>query len=672
MRLVEGRVVDSYGFLPDLSASAHRDAQRVLGDTPSGFYFNSPSNLAFHDLTTGKSLPAATRIVMGLSTKFVPVPRHPATRKRVMESFERFQREVDRKAHYAGKDDDKEYVKSKLLVRSTYHPFSTVEVDSRLYEFEIELRRLFYKRTGRSNFTTFQEKIFKRLREDDSIVFALADKGLGPVAVNLDRYIRDALVHLQDSETYEIISEEQALEDARELRKMIWDWTAKYYDGPNVKPKHIAYIRKKLEETEDEPFGYFYLLYKLHKSPLKTRPVCSDCASLPHALGQWVDEMLQPLVKAQHTYFRDSFVLKRELDKLKLPANASILSFDAVSMYTKIDIDDCIARLSAFLLDPQTQAQFPHYNAEALIEAIEIVMRNNRMRFGDIIVKQLIGVAMGMSPAPPIANLYVAIHEKGSILPFLDTCILYLRRFIDDGLAVWLHDPDPAVDAANWLRFKQAINAGGLKWTFTKRDTKVDFMDMTISIAGDKIETTLFEKPLALHLYIPPHSCHPPGVATGLIMSKVLRIFHLCSKSEDIDLKLKMFYNQLRDRGYQDKFIVPIFDRAIANSKKYLTQTDEYRQEIKARKEEKDKRRVFFHIQYHPANPPSRELQQLWRRIVFCPPGKPQLNQLTNQRGARVPVDKMVIAYSRAPNIGNLLSYRKICKRSGPKVSSYL
>jgi len=34
-----------------------------------------------------------------------------------------------------------------------------------------------------------------------------------------------------------------------------------------------------------------------------------------------------------------------------------------------------------------------------------IVMHNNRMRFGDIIAKQILGIAMGMSPAPTIANL---------------------------------------------------------------------------------------------------------------------------------------------------------------------------------------------------------------------------------------------------------------------------
>ena len=70
------------------------------------------------------------------------------------------------------------------------------------------------------------------------------------------------------------------------------------------------FIHRKLSETINDPFGYFYLSIKLHKTPISTRPVCSDCASLPHALGQWVDEQLQPIVKGQSTYFKNSFDLK--------------------------------------------------------------------------------------------------------------------------------------------------------------------------------------------------------------------------------------------------------------------------------------------------------------------------------------------------------------------------
>jgi hypothetical protein len=62
-------------------------------------------------------------------------------------------------------------------------------------------------------------------------------------------------------------------------------------------------------------------------------------------------------------------------------------------------------------------------------------MLNNRMRFGDIIVKQISGIAMGMSPAPTIANLYVAIYEELHVLKFLPSPVLYLRRFIDDNMA---------------------------------------------------------------------------------------------------------------------------------------------------------------------------------------------------------------------------------------------
>ncbi|EJK64504.1 hypothetical protein THAOC_14754, partial [Thalassiosira oceanica] len=48
----------------------------------------------------------------------------------------------------------------------------------------------------------------------------------------------------------------------------------------------------------------------------------------------------------------------------------------------------------------------------------------------------------------------------------------------------------------------------GLTWEFTELDESVDFMDITVSIAGDRLRTTLYEKPMALYLYIPPHSAH--------------------------------------------------------------------------------------------------------------------------------------------------------------------
>ena len=88
-------------------------------------------------------------------------------------------------------------------------------------------------------------------------------------------------------------------------------------------------------------------------------------------------------------------------------------------MYTNINTDECLARLTEFLTRPSTETRFPHYPAKAPVEALALVMKNNRMRFGDIIVQQLKEIAMGMSLAPAIANLFVAIYETEVIIPTL-------------------------------------------------------------------------------------------------------------------------------------------------------------------------------------------------------------------------------------------------------------
>ena len=71
-------------------------------------------------------------------------------------------------------------------------------------------------------------------------------------------------------------------------------------------------------------------------------------------------------------------------------------------------------------------------------------------------------------------------------------------------------------------------------------------MDLTISIHNGKITTSLFEKPLNLHLYIPPHSAHPPGLLPGIVHSTLFRIFTLCSDPNDQILRTKVFLNDYK------------------------------------------------------------------------------------------------------------------------------
>ncbi len=369
----------------------------------------------------------------------------------------------------------------------------------------------------------------------------------------------------------------------------------------------INYIRHNTMKNRSDPFGYFYLTIKIHKTPVSTRSISSDCASLVHPLGKWLDLILQPVVASQPSYVKDSFTLKQELDKLVLPPNASIITFDAVSMYTNIDIDDSITCISSYLKE-----FWDEYECKAIVNAMEIVMKNNRIQFGDLIYHQIHGVAMGMSSAPTIANLYVAIYETAHIIPLLDKYLLFYKRFIDDGFAVWLHNLDPTVDAKNWTNFQAILNAMCLNWTFKSPRKKLIFMDMRIQIIDDKLVTTIYAKPLALYQYIPLNSCHLPGVLTGLVYGQILRIYQLCSLSEDIDKELSLFYKRLLNRGYLTPKLIPLFEKGINNAILYLSLTPQ-QQELQAKtKMGKLDERILFNIPYHHQNPPLGFIQHLW------------------------------------------------------------
>jgi hypothetical protein len=79
-----------------------------------------------------------------------------------------------------------------------------------------------------------------------------------------------------------------------------------------------------------------------------------------------LDLVLQPVIVSQPSYFKDLFTLKQELDKLVLPPNASIITFDAVSMYTNIDIDNSISRISSYL-----EELWDEYECKAIVDMME-------------------------------------------------------------------------------------------------------------------------------------------------------------------------------------------------------------------------------------------------------------------------------------------------------------
>eukprot|EP00804_Cyclotella_cryptica_P005807 CCRYP_000117-RB/>CCRYP_000117-RB protein AED:0.34 eAED:0.34 QI:0/-1/0/1/-1/0/1/0/146 len=109
-------------------------------------------------------------------------------------------------------------------------------------------------------------------------------------------------------------------------------------------------------------------------------------------------------------------------------------------MYTNIPTEPAIACISAYLRSIHGKP-FQHYHPQTLIDAIEIVFRNNVIQFGDTYWRQISGTGMGIS-RPPWATIFYALHEN-NFLPPWSHHILFYKRFIDDVFGIWIPHPSP-------------------------------------------------------------------------------------------------------------------------------------------------------------------------------------------------------------------------------------
>ena len=636
-------------------------------------YINSPSHVAFHDLTPGRVVPPLVKQVLGLSRKFIPTKPYSPGAAEIEVGLERMTRDAHLKAFFA--DSPLDNKPPTLYVKSTWRPPAgsvPQELDDRMTRFHKALYAIFTRKRAQSNLLPFQHKVLTWLKQHPHFLVANTDKGLGPCILTFESYVNYCLKHLCDEQLYDQLTAEQAAAEAQRLWREITQWMSKGRKDKTLSDTDCDFIRYHTNNNFNDPHGYFYGMLKLHKKKISIRPVCSDVASITHPLGKWVDTMLQPIVQTMPTFFKDSYAFKDLVDGITVPIGGRLATADAVSMYTNINTNAALARICPYLED--NAKEFGHYHPPTLIRALEIVMQNNIMRFGDLYVKQKSGTVMGSPPAPDWANLFEGLHEL-EFLPRFQTNLQLYKRFIDDVFLVWRPTNDPVADSDNWLALQAEVgNNHGLEWEFSDLAMNAVFLDMTVKIdtTDGSITTSLYEKPMALFLFIPPHSAHPPGILVGHIYGNLLRIFRLNSNEDDIIQDTLSFFDRFLVRGHKSEVLTPLFLKGIENARKYIATSNATRLKMKEQKLEEATRRLYLHIEYHPQNPSSSKIQQLFDNIVLNPPGEKPLNQIEAGSGCNIPIDAMTIAYHRAPNLGEYFSYRNISKRKGPPVSSYI
>lgn len=361
---------------------------------------------------------------------------------------------------------------------------------------------------------------------------------------------------------------------------------------------------------------------------------------------------LKNIVETQlPTYIRDSRHLKESL-LLRfpngLPPNARLFSVDAVSMYTNIDTHHGISTTRKWL--ELYEEKFPnrYLPSDFLGDALELIMTDNILQFGDLHYRQLQGTAMGTSSAVNYANLYVRMLTRTILETFNENLPFYMR-LIEDGIGIWIDHPD---SPTAWTDFLTALNNWGvLRWTTTDRVNSLVFLDLTVSIdpLSNKLYFKSYSKDMNLHLYIPPTSAHPPGMLKGLIYGRVRHFYEQNSNQTNFITSCKALLEHLIARGYSRQNLLPLFleiTRRLEKKGYHQNQRgiEDFRQPI------------YFHLKYHP-----RGIHRLNIRKIFTETIAPMLK---NRR--------LVVAVSRQRNLGDRVCNTTLPSIKGKNPTNYL
>jgi hypothetical protein len=96
---------------------------------------------------------------------------------------------------------------------------------------------------------------------------------------------------------------------------------------------------------------------------------------------------------------KDSDSYRREVIQVQVPPNARLVTFDAISTYSIINLDHAIKIMQLWLETFVPPGSEPRLPTKAILDALEFIMHHNIIQFGDSYFLQIVGTTMGTSVA---------------------------------------------------------------------------------------------------------------------------------------------------------------------------------------------------------------------------------------------------------------------------------
>jgi hypothetical protein len=167
----------------------------------------------------------------------------------------------------------------------------------------------------------------------------------------------------------------------------------------------------------------------------------SSVGSSSYALAGFLHKILSPLSGKLESFIKSSGDFIQLLKPVNLQSPDTLASFDVVSLFTNVPVDEALQVISKELRNNDTLAEPSVLQAEAIMKLLEACLKTTYFQVDDKFFQQKDGMAMGSFLSPIVCNIYMEHFEKLALDSAQHKPSLWLR-YIDDTFVVWRHGPD--------------------------------------------------------------------------------------------------------------------------------------------------------------------------------------------------------------------------------------
>lgn len=336
-------------------------------------------------------------------------------------------------------------------------------------------------------------KSIRQKSDTENLVFTKADKGNTVVAISQIGYIQETLEFL-NSGTNEILKKDPTHIFQKAIKCVIQNCKSLFNE------KDISRLTLMNPQSPK-----LYSLIKLHKTGYPIRPVVSFFSAPSYKLSKKLIDIINHYTQFTAKFqIKNSINLIKEIENIKLPDNAKLISFDVSNLFPSIPIQETIILVEKLL----TLKNVNIIKKQEILDTLKTCLEQNYFEFDRTLYSSGEGLIMGNPLSPLLAEIFMdSLEDK--ISKHIFKKFIYWYGYVDDVLACFTGTDR---QLTQFLEFINNIHPN-IKFTIEKEiNNSINFLDLTICRVKNKHEFSIFHKPIYTHRYhykqylLPPNS----------------------------------------------------------------------------------------------------------------------------------------------------------------------